>query len=547
MGPGKAMKRFIVFGIAFLLTGILGTGIILLQGCSTPGNSATPSPKNQYFRMNLGTEPPTLDTALADDLVSITVLTNIFRGLTQFGPDGKIVPAYAKSWEESSDGKHYVFHLRHNGYWSDRKPVTAYDFVYAWRRVLNPKLASSYAFLLFDIHNARAYYNGKIKDPDAMGFHAIGPYTLDVQLDRPIAYFLQVMAFSITYPQRQDMIEKYGDTFTEAGRYVTNGPYTLASWEHENQIILKPNPRYWAGAPHNDGIKMYMIPEPNTSLIMYENNELDFVETASSLPTKEVRRLRHRPDFHQMTLHGISYFGFNTQKKPFNNVLVRKAFIESFDRTYIPKLFQGGEAPIRSWISPGLFAYNPKVGLGYNLSQAQQYLAQAGYPNGKGFPRVELWYANTTPENQEVAEIAQFQWEHNLGVHVDLKNVEWKVYLKQLDNDPPQIFRLQWYVDYPDPDSFMEVFVSESGNGHIQWKSNSYDDLVHSAAIELNPKKRFALYNQAQKLLLEKEAGIMPLYVIPKSYLVKPNVAGFRLNNLDVVMLDNVHFVPSHP
>jgi oligopeptide transport system substrate-binding protein len=221
---------------------------------------------------------------------------------------------------------------------------------------------------------------------------------------------------------------------------------------------------------------------------------------------------------------------------------VRQAFIEAFDRTYIPKLFQSGEAPIASWISPGLLGYNPEIGLKFNLEKARQLLSEAGYPNGKGFPKVELWYANTTPENRQMSEIAQFQWQHNLHVPVELKNVEWKVYLKQLDQDPPQIFRLQWYVDYPDPDSFMNMYTSESGNNHSQWKNKRYDELVKKASIALDPDTRKALYDQAQKLLIEDDAVFMPLYVVPKSYMLKPNVGGFMLDSLNIARLDQVRF-----
>lgn len=536
------MKRLLlILAVCITLAGAIAGGAFSRFFPHSPSGSAHPErAKAHDFRMNIGTEPPTLDPAEADDLVSITVLMNIMRGLTQYGPHAQIVPACAERWEQSADGKRYRFYLRRNATWSDGKPVTAHDFVYAWRRVLDPANGSPYAFLLFDIRNARAFYNGQIQDPALLGFRSLDDYTLEVVLDRPIAYFLQIMAFSIALPQREDVIKRYGESFTEAGHYVTNGPYTLALWEHENQILLKPNRRYWAGAPKNDGIRMFMIPEPNTSLILYENNELDFVETSSSLPTKEVRRLKHRSDFRNQTLHAISYFGFNTQKPPFNDVRVRKAFAHAFDREFIPKLFQGGEKPIRSWISPGLFAYNPEIGLDFDLDKARRYLAEAGYPGGKGFPTVELLYANTTPENRQMAEIAQFQWKQNLGVDVQIRNVEWKMFLRQLDEDPPQIFRLQWFVDYPDPDSFLGVFVSESGNNHTQWTSGQYDEWIRQAAVESNPTRRKALYDKAQRELLEHSAGIMPLYVVPKSYLLKSNISGFSLNELNVPLLDNV-------
>lgn len=531
--------RLFGFLILFVLVGGLFLSVFL-----HPTSQQSGQRPELYFRMNLGSDPPTLDPAEVNDLVSMAVLTNIMRGLTQYGSKGQVAPDYAERWEQSADGKRYVFHLRRNGFWRDGKHVTAHDFVYAWRRVLDPKVASPYAFLLFDIRGARDFYNGKLMDVRQLGIQAVDDYTLAVTLDRPVAFFLQLTSFSITLPQRRDIIERYGQSFTEAGHNVTNGPYQLAEWSHENRILLTPDPHYWAGRPQNKGIEMLMIPEPNTSLIMYENNELDFVETTSSLPSKEVRRLKGRPDFYARTLHGITYIGFNTQKPPLNDVRVRKALIQAFDRTFIPKLFQSGERPIASWITPGLFGYNPQIGLPFDVPKARQWLAEAGYPGGKGFPKVSFMYASTSPENRQMAEIAQFQWHQNLGIDVEITNLEWKMFLKQLAEDPPPIYRLQWYVDYPDPDSFMNVFISDSGNGHIGWKNKSYDALVSRAAVTLDPDRRLALYNQAQRLLLAQDACILPLYVIPKSYLLKPRVQGFMLNELNLPILDRVQVLP---
>ncbi len=499
-------------------------------------------PKNGVFRMNIGTEPPTLDPALADDLISMTVLSNLMQGLTQYDTQGRIAPGVASHWTVSPDGTHYRFHLRPQAKWSDGKPVTAQDFVDAWRRVLSPQTGSHYAFLLFDIQNAKAYYDGQITNPEKLGLKAIDSRTLDVSLARPTAFFLQIAAFSITYPQRTDNIKHHPDTFTEAQYSITNGAYTLARWDHENQILLKPNPHYWAGPPKVSGVQMVMIPEPNTSLIMYENNELDFIETTSSLPAKEVRRLKYRPDYYQKPLHAVSYMGFNVSKAPFNDVRVRKAFIQAFDRTAIAKIFQAGEQPTTSLISPGMVAHNPNIGLPFNVEEAKKHLAEAGYPNGKGFPPVELLFASTSPETRQLSELAQFEWHHHLNVPITLKAVEWKVFLSQLDSDPPALFRLQWYVDYPDPDSFMNLMLAENGNNHTRWHHPQYERWVKEAAITKAPEKRKELYDKAQRLLLEDEAAFMPLYVIPKSYLLKPYVRGFRLNTLNVPSLEDLYW-----
>ncbi|MEZ4574886.1 MAG: peptide ABC transporter substrate-binding protein [Vampirovibrionales bacterium] len=492
------------------------------------------------FRMNLGTEPPSLDPVEIIDLVSVTVVYQVMKGLTRYTDHQRIVGAYASSWDVSPDGKTYTFHLRRNGVWSDGKPVVAGDFLYGWQRVLDPKRGAPYAFLLFTIKNAEAYYKGELSTFSQVGVKALDDYTLRVELAKPYAYFLQIMAFPTTLPQRRDLIERWGERFTEADHFVGNGPYLLEEWTHDEQIVLKPNPTYFETPPQNNGVVMLMIPEPNTSLMMYESNELDFVETESSLPIKEVRRLKGRPDFHQNPLYAIAYTGFNTQKPPFDDARVRRAFTQSIDKSWFNRIFQGGQQAFGGFIAPGLFGYNPHAGLSFDVAAARRALAEAGYPNGKGFPTVEFLYANTTPENRQLSEILQYQWQKNLNVTVDLHSVEWKVYLRQLKEDPPHVYRLRWFVDYPDPDSFMGLFHSNNGNNFTRWHNPQYDTWVSQAATELDPARRQALYNQAQHKLLVDDTAIGPLFVMSKSYLIKPTVQGFSLDELNVVDLSNV-------
>lgn len=526
------MTRFLTLCL-ILWMGFIG---LFWVGCQ----SAEKHRAQNLFTMNLGTEPPTLDPAQADDLVSITVLSNLMRGLVQYDAKGNISPAMAQRWTISPDGKHYTFWIRPNATWADGKPLTAYDFERSWRRVLNPETGSPYAFLLFPIEGAKALYDGKRKPDSPWGVHVKNNRVLEITLNEPVAYFLPILAFTTTLPVRQDVIATHPQNWTEAGNFISNGPYTLARWAHESDIMLKPNPRYWAGAPQNNGVQMLMIPEPNTSLMMYENKELDFVETTSSLPSKEVRRLKTRPDFHALTLHGMRYVGMNTEKGPLKDPRVRQALALATDKTYFPQLFKSGETPSNGWITQGLTGFDPNAGLAFDLKQAQDKLAQAGYPQGKGCPVIDLYYASTTPENRQVAEILQYQWRKHLGVSVAIHNVEWKMYLKLLHDDPPALFLLQWYIDYRDPDSWMNVFITGSGNNYTRWQDTRYDKLVARASHEIHPEKRAHLYHEAQDRLLKKSPAIIPLYRMPKAYLLNPRVKGFRLDALNIVLLDDL-------
>lgn len=498
--------------------------------------------ESPLFKINLGTEPPTLDATQARDMTSITVIQNLMRGLVTYDHKGNIVPACAKRWTMSPDGKHWVFYLRNNLRWSDGQKLTAQQFVNSAHRALDSKNAAPYAFFLFNLKNGKAFYDGKLSTFKTVGIHAPNDSTVEITLEHPVAFFLNLLAFPVAYPIREDLIKQHPNNYTEAGVLATNGPYQLSKWAHDDYLLLKPNTYYYGPQPKNPNVQMLMIPEPATSLRMYENGELDFVETASSIPVKEVRRIKNRKDYHSMTLHGLSYFGFNTQKPPVNNIKVRQALAMAFDRTMIPRILQSGERPWQTWISPGLLGgsekENTENGIAFNPEKAKELLVEAGYPNGKGFPKLQFMVGTNNAESSQLAEMAQFQWKKYLNIDVDIQRVEFKVFLSQLSHDPPMMYKLQWYVDYADPDSFMTVFVSDSGNGNINWKSKQYDTWVNAAAQSNNARVRKQLYDKAQKLLLQQAAGIIPIYAIPKSYLLRPGTKGFTMSPLNLVMLD---------
>lgn len=531
--------RFGRFLVALLL-------LLTLVGC---GGTAQQSKQHaaSIFRMNLGTEPPDLDPAKTDDLTSFTVLLPLMKGLTQLDAHMKPQPAMAQSWEVSPDGLRYTFHLRPNARWSDGKSVTADDFLFAWQRVLTPATGAPYVFFLYELKNGKAYYEGRLKDFSQVGVHARDAHTLIVDLERPTPFFLDLAAAPVMLPLRRDVVTRYGERFTEARHFLSNGAYRMADWTHEEKIRLVPNPHFYESVPAKRsqvaGIDMYMINDANTSVVMYENNELDFIETTTSIPSFDVRRLRKSPDCHTTVLHRINYFGFNVTKPPFNNPKVRQAFAYALDRSYYPRLMQSGQRPMTSWITPGLVGYNPRLGLGYNPQKARQLLAEAGYPDGKGFPTVHLSF-QTLYDIQKEAEIAQYLWKKNLNVDVRLDNMEWKVLLSKLDEDPPQLFRLGWFVDYPDADSFMNVFLSDSGNNHTRWKNSHYDALVQQAVTTLNPLQRQRLYDQAQRLLLERDTAIIPVYATEKTYLVKPRFQGLTINALNLPDFDRLRLKP---
>lgn len=506
----------------------------LLGACK----SAPQSDGVSHFRVNLGTEPPSLDWSLATDHVSFNVIANLMVGLTEFDKDLKPAPVIAKSWEFLEGGKKIVFHLRDDVRWTDGKKVRAQEFEYSWKRLLNPKTASQYAYILFDIANAQEYAEGKIKDSSAVGVRAQDDQTLVVTLRHPASYFLAITTFEVTYPQRQDVIEKFDTRWTEPGNIVTNGPFRLASWKHENEIELRANANYFRGKPPIERVTMYMVNEKTTAVTLFEQGNLDFMDD-HSIPPLDKPRLAKMPGYKLVPQLRGEYYSFAVDRKPFDNPKLRKAFALAIDREVFPKILQGGQTPATSWIPPGMLAHNPEIGLKFNPAEARRLLSEAGYPDGKGLPSIVLGY-NTDEEKKLIAEAIQSMWQKHLGVVVRIENQEWKVFLKKLQNDPFPVFRAGWGADYPDPDNFMKLFTSNSGNNHGRWKNSRYDELLEIAARELDAKKRGKIYDDAQKLLTEIDVAIVPLYWKAESTILSPKFTGLEYNSMARMDLRNV-------
>jgi oligopeptide transport system substrate-binding protein len=532
------MKHRSLAPVLLISTVLGGLALAVLAGRHHP--SVSPDPGVRSFRMTLSNEPPTLDWSLATDSVSFMVITNLMEGLAEYDADLHPRPAAAERWEVSDDGKTYTFYLRAGLRWTDGRPVTAGDFVYSWRRLLDPKTGAQYAYFLYDVVNAREYNSGTITDPASVGVRAIDDRTLEVRLEKPLVYFPSLTTFMVTFPQREDLIEKYGDAWTDPGHLVTNGPFRLAEWRHEYKLVLEANPAYRTGKPPLDRVELFVINEPTTALTLYETGDLDMV----NLPPEAMAAYREAPDRRSHPLLRGNYYGFNVHRPPFDDVRVRRAFSMAVDRGEIVRILNGGELPTGSWIPPGMDGYNPEIGLNFDPGEARRLLAEAGYPGGKGFEPVTAVF-NTGSVNRLVAENLQSQWKRTLNVPVALDNMEWKVYLRRLDTDPPDLFRLSWGADYPDPDNFMAVFLTDGGNNRTKWGNPRYDGLLARGTSESDPERRKAIYDEAQRILVEEETSIIPLFVSVQNTLVKPYVKDLTLNSMELLYLKSVSLDPA--
>ena len=520
--------------------------LLLIISCNSGPREINIAEKDT-LNINIGTEPPSLDGSLATDSTSYTILNNIMDGLTKFSHEHKPEPALAESWEISEDGKTFTFKIREGVVWSDGVPLKAGDFVYSWNRILNPDTAGDYAYFLFDIKNAEEYNSGEINDFSKVGVKALDDNTLIVELKRPATYFPSVVSFMSTFPQREDVITKHGQSWTEPENIVTIGPYKITKWKHHDYLILEENEKYWGKKPKNvKKVKMIMNENSSSALALYESGELDFLDS-KSIPVLEVPRLVDTGEFITREAYRGSYVAFNVKKPPFDNQKVRKAFASSIERDSIVGLLQGAGFPLSSWIPKNMIAHNPDIGIKFDPENAKKLLAEAGYPGGKNFPDSSFLYPDVS-NNRIVAEALQSMWKKHLGVEIELDNQEWKVYLKTRQTNPPEISRGSWGADFPDPHNFMNLFECASGNNHTNWCNSEYDRLVEAAAEEQDTEKRIGLYDRAQKILTEQDIAIVPYINQVQQNMIKPFIKGLEPDPLNLVYFNRVEFIePDQP
>lgn len=510
------MKR-IITGFTFLL-------FVAFAACTKQSTTV-----QNEFRFPIESDPPTLDWNKATDHVSIQVLYLLEEGLTKHDPQLNIQPALAEKWDISPDGKTYTFHLR-DVKWSDGVQVKAQDFVAGWQRLLEPTTAAEYAYFLFDIENASEFNAGKVKDFSKVGVHALDDKTLQVTLRYPASYFLHIPSFPVCYPQRADILAANPTQYTEPPNLRSTGPYRLSKWEHDSKLFLEPNPYYYGPKPAISKMYFYVVKEDSTAISLYEQGQLD---VALRIPSLDLDRVKKWPDYRSVPILRGYYYGFNVEAKPFDNVHVRRAFAHAINRDEIVAALKGGKLASNSWVPKGMFGYESEVGLAFDPKAAKEELAKAGYPDGKGFPAVKVMY-DSLEMNKMVAEKMQFAWKSVLGIpQVELATEEWKVYLDTMTHNTPQIFRLGWGADYPDPHNFLDLFTSVSGNNNTHWKNKTYDSLILAGAKSQNSEERLGIYKKAQKLLLEDDAAIIPLFQESIEMVVKPHVQNFVVDALE--------------
>jgi oligopeptide transport system substrate-binding protein len=439
-----------------------------------------------------------------------------------------VLPDVARSWEISGDGRRYVFRLRPDARWSDGAPVTAGDFEYSWKRALHPAVGSPNASMLYDVKGARAFHQGERRDASEVGVRAADDRTLVVDLEEPTGHFLHVLACAATYPLPRHVVEKSAKAWTEGHNLVTNGPFRLESWERGKSMTFVRNPKYHGSSVGNlERVHVALLPKEDwrSALSLYATGNADLVDMAGVTPSAVEDAQRSHPDSKVLRFPRLSayYLVFDVTRPPFDDPQVRRAFVLGTDRGSLASahLITGLLPATGGFTPPGMAGHCKGIAPPYDPERARQLLAEAGYPDGKGFPAIECLMVSG-PATPAGSTYFQSQWRQNLGLDIPWEAMEWGEYVERVRHEPPHIFLMGWEADYPDPDSFLRVAIHQ----HAAWRSEPYEELVERARRTTDQGDRMRLYRQAETILAD-EAPILVVDYAEEVFLVQPWVKSF--------------------
>ncbi|MDX8414428.1 MAG: peptide ABC transporter substrate-binding protein [Mariprofundales bacterium] len=524
----------------YLIAIILTIFIASCTPTNTPNNhtteTITPPPPSDTIRLPLSGTITTLDPGSIGDVTTMEVASQLFVALTQFDPHNYTPqPALAESWQRNESGTVYQFKLRDDAKWSNGKPITANDVVWTIKRNLAVKNDGPYTFALFVLRNGKEYHQGAITDFSQVGVKAQGAHTVVFTLQHPASYFPAMVNLWPFRPLPSQTIQQHPHKWTQPEHIVTSGPYLLKSWERGKKVSLTRNATFFAHNTINiKNIDFFIVRESTVGLSMYEQGELDVMGgNFLPLPQKAMTRISQDPAlnkrFHHQPDFCTYFYGFNTKKIPTDNPLVRKAIAAAINKELLIKLVtKGGEQPAYTFTRPPIFgSVDPKEGIGihFNPKQAQQWLAKAGYPDGKGFPGITLTH-NISETHAAIAQAIKTMLEHYLHIRVTIKQLDWDSYNHAIKTETAtNMFRYGWCADYPDANNWLnDLFNPDTSSNLIHWNNRQFADIIDRAKQEKFAARRQKLYQQAERLLNETDAAIVPISFATAAYLVQPRV-----------------------
>lgn len=556
-----------------LLSLILAAAMVatLFAGCSPAGEApATPAPETAapettapetaapaagplHLNLCIASEPQTIDPALNSAVDGAVMTQHMFEGLMKWGDTGnpvegatinyaELVPGQAESYEKvlNEDGTTtYTFHLRSDIKWSDGKPVTAGDFEYAWKRLVDNETAADYRNMASSVKGYDEITAGTAA-ADTLAVKAVDDKTFEVTLTTDVPYFLELCAFPALLPVRQDMIDANGDQWTFSPEtYIGNGAYKMSEWVHNQKIVMVKNDQYYDYANLGpESITFTLTDDQNAMLAGYRSQELDFIE---DMPVDEVSTLLASDELKIIPYIGTYYVCYQTEKAPFDDARVRKAFTLAINSQFIVDyVTQTGQIPADGWVPSGVadaeegsdFRANggalwtaPTTDEIYqaNLAEANKLLDEAGFSDRSTFPVVEYLY-NTSDNHKAVGEALQQQWQEGLGVTVTLKNQDWSVFLQTRKDGDYQIARNGWISDYNDPMAFLDMWVTDGGNNDAQYSNPAYDAAISKAMSTADPAERMAAMHEAEDIIMSQDWALGPIYFYTQKYMMQSDV-----------------------
>jgi len=513
--------------------------LLAQPACSKRETTVALGNRTGTLHVGNGAEVQSLDPHLAGGAVDHNVLCSVFEGLLTLDEETlQPRPGAAERWDLSADGLTYIFHLHRHGQWSNGDPLTARDFLYSFRRALTPALGSEYKDALYPVKNAEAFARGKITDFRSVGFRAPDDFTLEITLERPTAYFLTVLRANVCFPVHAASVERGGARFddrtarwTRGAPLVSNGPFRFREWKDHQHIVVEKNPHYWDAANVRLN-EIYFYPSEST-----QSQELAFragqLHTTWDVPLAKIDAYKKdAPALLRVEPYIESYFfRFNTKHRLFSDVRLRRALSLAIDREAMVKnILRGGQVAATALTPPGLAGYTPPLAVTRDLVTAKKLLAEAGYPDGKGLPPIELTTISSEI-NQRLAEAVQQMWRRDLGIEVTITQKEFKVLLDAFDTLDYTIARGRWIGEYPDPLTYLSIFTTGNGVNGTGFADPAYDALIESAVREPTPAARLAALQRAETYLLA-QMPIAPLYWGSRTTLVAASVRGWKKSPL---------------
>jgi oligopeptide transport system substrate-binding protein len=519
------------------LTALLGTAAAGGSVLSEPAPAAAAlAPADKQILRYPDQEPIHFDPATMEGRPEILIGMALFDPLITFDDSGHIVPLAARSWEVSKDELTYTFHLRPGMQWSDGHPVTAADYEYAWKRVADPETASDYASAFYPIKGALDFNKGKTKDRNTVAIKAVNALTLRVTLTEPAAYFPRLVSTWNFMPVPRWQVEKHGKKWVDAGNHVGNGMFMLQKWEHDRELVIVANPKYWGTKPTLRRIVFTLTDDPfRTSLPSFENNELDVTD---QIQPGDIDRVRKDPTLskqlqkYRWSGTAMVFCDTTNPKSPMSKAKVRQALYLAIDHKRVAsEVLRGIYDPAPTITPPGTIGYLSAPPLTGGPERARQLLAEAGYPDGQGFPEVRLvWQKLVTFDL--VAQALQQMWRDTLKINLTLQRMEPKEFnaaFNSFAKQPYDFYINRWGSDFEDPANWANIlFDSDQDFFHTKWKNDQFDSLIRKGSGEADPAKRKQMYEAAEKIL-NTELPALPVYHLGVIIAVKPWVQGFRL------------------